>query len=55
METNKCHINGKSLSLLHEAEFKEFEPQLKFETRLKYCCFHFKLQLNVSGFKPALN
>ena len=26
-----------------EAEFKEFEPQLKFETRLKYGWFHLKL------------
>ena len=43
------------LSLLREAEFKEFEPQFKFETRLKYGCFHFKLQLNVSGFKPVLS
>ena len=26
-----------------EAEFKEFEPRLKFETRLKYGCLHLKL------------
>ena len=26
-----------------EAEFKEFEPRLKFETRLKYGWFHLKL------------
>ena len=26
-----------------EAEFGEFEPQLKFETRLKYGCFQLKL------------
>ena len=26
-----------------EAEFKEFEPLLKFETRLKYGWFHVKL------------
>ena len=25
-----------------EAEFKEFERRLKFETRLKYCWFHIK-------------
>ena len=25
-----------------EAEFKEFEPRLKFETRLKYGWFHLK-------------
>ena len=28
---------------MSEAEFKEFEPQLKFGTRLKYGWFHFKL------------
>ena len=26
-----------------EAEFKEFEPRLKFKTRLKYDWFHLKL------------
>ena len=26
-----------------EAEFKEFEPRLKFKTRLKYGWFHYKL------------
>ena len=26
-----------------EAEFKDFEPGLKFETRLKYGWFHLKL------------
>ena len=26
-----------------EAEFKEFMPRLKFETRIKYGWFHFKL------------
>ena len=26
-----------------EAEFKEFDPRLKFETRLKYGWFHIKL------------
>ena len=26
-----------------EAEFKEFEPRLEFETRLKYGGFHLKL------------
>ena len=29
--------------ILPEAEFKEFEPRLKFGTRLKYGWFHFKL------------
>ena len=38
----------------HEAEFKEFEPRPKFETRLKYGCLHLKL-FHVSRFKPALN
>ena len=28
-----------------EAEFKEFEPRLKLETRLKYGCFHLNLYL----------
>ena len=28
---------------IKEAEFKEFESRLKFETRLKYCWFHLKL------------
>ena len=32
------------LTLL-EAEFKEFKPWLKFETRLKYDWFHLKLYL----------
>ena len=27
----------------NEAEFKEFEPQLKFKPRLKYGWFHLKL------------
>ena len=30
-----------------EAEFKEFEPRLKFEMRLKYGWFHLKLQFNI--------
>ena len=38
-----------------EAEFQEFEPRLKFKTRLKYGWFHFKLYSNVSRFRPALN
>ena len=30
--------------ILHpEAEFKEFEPRLKFKPQLKYGWFHFKL------------
>ena len=29
--------------LYSEAEFKEFDPRLKFETRLKYGWFHLKL------------
>ena len=29
--------------ILPEAEFKEFEPQLTSDTRLKYDCFHLKL------------
>ena len=29
--------------LIPEAEFKEFEPRLNFETRLKYGWFHLKL------------
>ena len=37
-----------------EAEFKEFEPWLKFEKRLKYP-LQLKIVFNVSGFKPALN
>ena len=28
--------------LYSEAEFKEFDPRLKFETRLKYGWFHLK-------------
>ena len=35
-----------------EAEFKEFEPRLKFKPRLKYGWFHL---YNFSRFKPALN
>ena len=31
--------------VLIEAEFKEFEPRLKFETLLKYSWFHLKLYL----------
>ena len=31
------------ISLLPEAEFKEFEPRLKFKPRLKYGWFHLKL------------
>ena len=38
-----------------EAELKEFEPRLEFETRLKYGWFHLKIVFNVSTFKPALN
>ena len=33
------------ISLHPEAEFKEFEPRLKFKPRLKYGCFHLKLYL----------
>ena len=32
-----------SIVNLQETEFKEFEPQLKFETQLKYGLFHLKL------------
>jgi len=38
-----------------EAELKEFEPRLEFETRLKYGWFHLKIVFNVSTFMPALN
>ena len=31
------------ITLRPEAEFKEFEPRHKFETRLKYGWFYFKL------------
>ena len=31
------------LPMISEAEFKEFEPRLKFKTRLKYGWFHLKL------------
>jgi len=33
----------KLISMFSEAEFKEFEPWLKFETRLRYGWFHLKL------------
>ena len=29
--------------MILEAEFKEFDPRLKFETRLKYGWFHLEL------------
>jgi len=35
------------------AEFKEFEPRLKFKTRLKSWCVPLKIVLNVSRFMPA--
>ena len=39
-----------------DAEFKEFEPRLIFETRLKYgWLVPPKIVFNVSRFKPALN
>jgi len=38
-----------------KAEFKEFEPWLKFEMQGKYGWFHLKIVFNVSRFKPALN
>ena len=37
-----------------EAEFKEFEPWLKFKHRLKYGWFP-KIVFNFSRFEPALN
>jgi len=36
-------MNDMKRILFAEAEFKEFEPQHKFETRLKYGWFHLKL------------
>ena len=33
----------KPLKVGPEAEFKEFEPRLRFKQRLKYDWFHFKL------------
>ena len=37
-----------------EAEFKEFEPRLKFKTRLKWLV-PIQIVFNVSRIKPALN
>ena len=37
-----------------ETEFKEFEPRLKFETRLKKLVLH-NIIFNVLKLKPALN
>ena len=33
----------KTLEWNSKTEFKEFEPRLKFETRIKYGWFHLKL------------
>ena len=38
-----------------EAEFKEFEPRLKFESRLKTWLVPLKTVFNASIFKPAPN
>ena len=49
------------LLIIIEAEFKEFEPQhkfetgFKFETRLKIWLVPLKIVFNVSRFKPAHN
>ena len=40
---------------LPEAEFKEFEPRLKFKPRLKYGWFHLNFLFNFLRFKPVLN
>jgi len=37
-----------------EAEFKEFEQRLKFDTRFKHGWFHFEFVFSVSRFEPAL-
>jgi len=36
-------LENKKLKKISEAEFKEFEPRLRFETRLKHGWFHLKL------------
>ena len=38
-----------------EAEFKEFEPRLKFKQRFKYVWFHLKLYSFFLRFKSALD
>ena len=49
------------LVFVSEAEFKEFEPRLKFKqrlkfkSRLKYGWFHLKLYLIFQYLRPALN
>ena len=49
-----CHIEKESLKIMSpEAEFKEFEPQRKFQPWLKYGWL--KIVFNFSRFKPALN
>ena len=42
------------MCILHtEAEFKEFEPWLKFKTLLKYILVPLKIVFDVSRFKPV--
>ena len=48
--SKKMVVLQNTVKMFAEDEFKEFEPQLKFKTRLKYGWFF----SNVSRFKLAL-
>ena len=51
-----CPIKQKIEYPCIEAEFKEFKPRLKFETRLKYgWLVALKIVFNALRFQPALN
>ena len=42
------------LSFFTKTEFEEFEPRLKFETRLQYCWFYLKLYSMFQNFNRSL-
>ena len=52
--TQKISLRGLNFKRT-EAEFKEFEPRLKFNPGLNYGLFHLKIVLHFLRFKPALN